>query len=221
MLGQGTSTPLVDLGNLAAQILIVIVFLIPGLNCTWLIDRLVGRTSISATERLLRAISLSLIVYAVASPWLLRIARGLSTGTLWVWEPILAAITLILIAPPSLALLIVRLRRSDRFRKVVRRLSPIHPAPTAWDFAFSTGGPFFVRVRLSSGERLGGFFGERSFATGYPEPPDLFLEEAWHLTEDGAPVQPIPGSRGVLVKHDVVELLEFLEVSIDGEDRSD
>jgi hypothetical protein len=221
MVGRGTSTPLVDLGNLAAQILVVIVFLIPGLNCTWLIDRLAGRTGISATERLLRAISLSLVVYAIASPWLLRIGRSLSTGTLWVWEPILAAITLILIAPPILALLIVRLRRSDRFRRFVRRLSPIHPAPTAWDYAFSAGGPIFVRVKLSSGERLGGFFGQRSFAAGYPERQDLFLEQAWRLTDDGTPQQPIPGSRGVLVRHDLVELLELLEVSVDGEDRTD
>jgi len=49
----------------------------------------------------------------------------------------------------------------------------------------------------------------------YPEPQDVFLEEAWVLAEDGTPDQPIPGSRGLLIRQEDVDLLEFIELEVD------
>jgi hypothetical protein len=98
-------------------------------------------------------------------------------------------------------------------REVMGRLTRIHPAPTAWDFAFSDGGPFFVRVRLRDGERLGGIFGAASFATSYPERQDLYLEEAWRLDEKGSFVEPVPESAGLLILRENVDHVELLSAS--------
>ena len=45
-----------------------------------------------------------------------------------------------------------------------------------------------MRLKLKDGAWLGGFFGESSYAAGYPEEPqDLFLEETYAMNqEDGA-----------------------------------
>src|SRR2546425_666656 len=72
MVAQTIQAPF-DLSQPAGQILAVVLFLIPGLNCTWIIERLAGRTPLSGTERPLRAIAWSLFLYAVASPWLIRL----------------------------------------------------------------------------------------------------------------------------------------------------
>ncbi len=77
MLAQAFQSPF-DLSQPAGQILAVVLFLIPGLNCTWIIERLAGRTPLSGTERLFRAIAWSLLLYALASPWLLRLVHRLS-----------------------------------------------------------------------------------------------------------------------------------------------
>ena len=50
MLGQLLTLP-VDLGEPAAQILVLVFFLIPGLITTWAIERLLGNTSMAVTER--------------------------------------------------------------------------------------------------------------------------------------------------------------------------
>jgi hypothetical protein len=91
----------------------------------------------------------------------------------------------------------------------------------SWDFAFSSHAPFFVRAKLKTGERVGGWFGNDSFASAYPEPQDVFLEEAWRLTEDGTPDEPVPGSRGLLLRQDDVELLELIDLEVDDGESAD
>jgi hypothetical protein len=46
-----------DVNQLATQIAAAILFLVPGLNATWVIERLSGPTRLKGTERLLRALS--------------------------------------------------------------------------------------------------------------------------------------------------------------------
>ena len=46
---------------------------------------------------------------------------------------------------------------------------------------------------------------------------DLFLEAAWSLDQDGTPVGPVDGTRGLLIRREVIEQLELLEVGFHGE----
>ena len=102
-------------------------------------------------------------------------------------------------------------RWSEPRNALLRRFTVVDPAPTSWDYAFTGGGPYFVRARLRDGERVGGFFGDGSFASSYPEVQDLYLEEAWRLTPDGAFVERLSGSRGLLLRRETVELLELFD----------
>jgi hypothetical protein len=68
----------------------------------------------------------------------------------------------------------------------------------------------FVRLKLRNGERIGGVFGDLSFASAYPQEQDLFLEEVWSLDEEGGSVEATADSRGILVLRDQIETLEFL-----------
>jgi hypothetical protein len=89
------------------------------------------------------------------------------------------------------------------YRRLVagRLLAPLHldrdrnPTPTAWDRAFADLRSGWVRVRLADGRLLGGWYGTRSYASSYPHPHELYVEEGWQLEDDGtfSPVRSAPG----------------------------
>ncbi len=200
-----------DLTRPATQIAAAILFLVPGLNATWTIERLSGPSRLKGTERLLRALSLSVLMYLAASFWLLRVSDRLLDETLWVGEPIIGGFVILFIAPVALALVVEFLRRNSIARAVIGKITTIDPTPRAWDFTFKEGAPFYARLKLRGGERVGGFFSQNSFATDYPESTDLFLEEAWRLDENGGFVEPIRGTAGLFVPQDSIELVELLQ----------
>src|SRR6266542_6403546 len=153
MIAQSLPTPF-DLSQPAGQVLAVVFFLIPRLNATWVIERLAGRTSLGVTERLLRAVALSVLIYTLASPWLLRIVHRLAEHrSIWPWEPIFGFSLLLFVVPVVMGAAWARLRQSTRVRSGLRRLTDIDPSPTSWDFVFSRGRAYFVRAKLRDGER--------------------------------------------------------------------
>jgi len=202
-----------DPGQPATQIAAAILFLVPGLNATWFLERLRGPNRLKGTERLLRALSLSLLIYAAASPWLVGLGRRLGASLpISPWEPILGGTVIIFVAPLFLALVAALLGRSWRVKELLGIVTTIDPTPRAWDFAFKSERPFFVRIQLRQGDRVGGVFGDGSFATAYPEPQDVFLEEAWRLGEDGSFIEPLEGTAGLLVPGPSIDFVELLTV---------
>jgi hypothetical protein len=76
-------------------------------------------------------------------------------------------------------------------RRLLRWLLGREPAPRAWDDYFSARPTTYLRVRTTDGTFLAGLFAGRSYAAGFPHDPDLLLEEAWELSEDGELVRPL------------------------------
>ncbi len=94
--------------------------------------------------------------------------------------------------------------------QVLQRLNIILiPARTAWDYVFALREPFFVIVHLKDGRRIGGYYGENSFAGLYPESGHIYLEEVWTLDAHGAFVEAVPDSKGIVLKPDDYHFLEL------------
>ena len=68
------------------------------------------------------------------------------------------------------------------------------------------------RRRSQTGEKLGGYYGANSFATSFPHKQEVYIEEAWHLDEDGKFTEPIEGTKGTIVNREDCSLVQFLEV---------
>lgn len=205
----------IDLTQPAGQIAAAVLFLIPGLIATWVMERLVGRATPTGTERLLRAVAWSLLVYLVSSPWLLPLVREVVRHEEVSAVGLVAGVTAVVFLTPILVgLAVVWLRRRQSLRRLLRRLTTIPAAPAAWEFLFAQRRTDFIRLRLKDGTLVGGLFSDDSFASFYPEPRDLFLEEAWRLDADGSFVEPVANSHGILVPQNSMAVVEFLSAEV-------
>lgn len=166
--------------------------------------------------RVLRALALSgifALAYVVTLGSLLT--SRISDPTRYLESPRLSALAalLLLFAIPFTVAAVVHVRNARKqypglkWRELFRVYNPV---PTAWDFANTRLEPGFIRVLTKDGLWIGGYAGEQSFFTSYPETREVFVEEAWDLDNDGAFQSAIPASVGMWVRCDDAQLVQFL-----------
>lgn len=90
------------------------------------------------------------------------------------------------------------------------RFNFYNPTPTAWDFATARVRPGFIRILTKDGLWVGGYAGPASFYSTYPEPREIFVEQAWELDGDGVFLRPVDGTNGVWIKCDDAPVVQFL-----------
>jgi Family of unknown function (DUF6338) len=111
------------------------------------------------------------------------------------------------VTPVLLAYVVHRLRRS-RFLTG----STSEPSPTSRDWFFSAKAEnCYVRFHLKTGETLGGYYGDNSFAASLPHGEEIYVEEVWRLDEDGRFAEQVEGTKGAFVSREDCTLMEFLE----------
>lgn len=93
----------------------------------------------------------------------------------------------------------------------VRLLPRAHPEPTAWDRAARDRGGAFVRIYTEDGHWVGGFLGEGSYISTYPQPRDVFIAQEWRLTSTGRFIEPVANSLGVYVPLTGKERVTWIE----------
>jgi hypothetical protein len=115
-----------------------------------------------------------------------------------------------LVSPALLGVISGKLSSRDWLRRFLMRvgLEPIHSIPTAWDYYFSRTPPVWLLVTLKDGSRVGGFFGEKSFASSDPGERDLFIEDVFRVVEDGE-WQPVPRNNGIFIKGEEIKHIEI------------
>lgn len=79
--------------------------------------------------------------------------------------------------------------------------------PSAWNFATKSGAAW-VRVHLKDGTVIGGVYEDHSFADDAGE-KDMFLERVYNLTDTGDFSDPVAGTAGVWIPHDVISHVMF------------
>jgi hypothetical protein len=99
---------------------------------------------------------------------------------------------------------------------IADKMSRYDPTPTAWDYASTELHKGFVRVLTKDQTWVGGYLGENSYLAGYPEPREIFLQQAWLLDDDGSFIGAVKESKGVWIGCDDAQLVQFLEEVVDG-----
>jgi hypothetical protein len=184
-----------------------LLFVVPGFVALKTYKLFVPGERLEAGAALMDAVVYSMVNYAIMW-WPIYILtrpgfadhhhRWFVTGTFAV----------LLIAPAGLAWALYRFRASEwasaRFQ---------HPIPMAWDYFFALKRPCFMLFHLKSGERIGGFFGKKSFVSSFPEEPDVYIEEVWRVDENGLFLERPPGTAGILIRFAECEMIELFEAN--------
>lgn len=203
--------------NSGAQLLIILLFIIPGSVFQAVRVRLRGPTPADrdVSGRIVRALAVSALLNALYLAVLggdavnsVNHVTGSSDSEFTRGDGWLA-VTLLFVVPAALAVgdyLSIGLR--DR---VLSRVSVLYdPTPRAWDFAFSRDEPCFIRILTGEGRWVGGWFSGGSFAASYPEPLEVYIERAWILDEHGGFKSEQAPSAGIYVRCDDAQVVEFI-----------
>jgi hypothetical protein len=183
------------------QLPLVVLLILPGFISTKVFDLLVPGEARDAGRQVLEAMTYGLLNFGLWYVVLADVLLPVRDSAPWVFR--LGIVGIFVVSPILLAVLVNAVLRWRGLHRWVR-----HPIPTAWDFFFWRRQPGWVLIRLKSGLLLGGLFGPESFASSYPH-RDLYVQETWHLDENGQFLSPVPQSKGVLVSMADCETLEF------------
>ena len=110
----------------------------------------------------------------------------------------------LLIAPVIWAFIWRSVYQSDWFKNTFRNLMS-----SSWDFFFNKKQVCWIIIHLKDGSKIAGKFDSKSFATSFPHPPQIYLEEVWELDESGGFDKAVEQSMGMVVFGDEIRAIEF------------
>lgn len=114
------------------------------------------------------------------------------------------------VSPTILASLWYRFRRSNWAHQ---KLGFDHPTPRGWDFFLQKKTNFFVLFHLKDKRMVGGYFGSESYASTYPQEPEIYVEVVWQVDQiTGKFLSPVVGSFGSVIRQSEWERIEFLQI---------
>jgi Family of unknown function (DUF6338) len=181
------------------------------------------RASVAADsdwELVLRALSYSLILHLVASPWTRSLVLKVEDGG---WQDHVSALVLygavVLVAVPvavGLALneVLLRAERSGQKLRWWHYALGGRDARQGWDYIFQRieQGRWIV-LKLASGRAVAGKLGRGSWASQSPATSghDLWLQEIWSVDDFGRPAAMVEPRQGMWVARESIEALFVIE----------
>ena len=172
---------------------VIVIAVLPGLVYTVTFERQAGDYGTTFADRTLRFIAVSTVFHLIAGwleYWVYRVTLGHRGPVLagefgLLWAAAAVVVTLPAIAGTAIGRAYgTRSTRGRWQRQALRLLLGPTVAPRAWDDLFSESQATYLRVQTTDGTMLAGLFASRSYAAGFPQDPDLLLEEAWRINAE-------------------------------------
>jgi hypothetical protein len=200
------------------QALTIVILVIPGFVYQGVRTRFRGPTPEDRElgVRVLRALAVSALlalVYAVVlgpavKDWVLHPQKPLENI-----RGVALLVLMLVFVVPTVAAVGLHVRAISKLYPELplrEKFQVYDPTPTAWDYASSRVGPGYVRVLTKDGIWMGGYAGPQSFFTSYPESREIFVEQAWVLSDDGEFEAAMDGTAGQWIRCDDAPLVQFL-----------
>lgn len=185
---------------------LIVVFFVPGFISIKIYDLLVPAERRDFSKSVLEVISYSCINFALLFWLLILINQEQFYLQHKVWYFILM-FSVLFVFPIVWPVVLKNILSSKLLRGKI-----IHPTPKAWDYFFNLGEPHWVLVHLKNGDLIGGLYGRNSFASSFPSEQDLYLEEVWKVDQNGAFLEKIEQTGGLLIRDQEIEFLEFFKL---------
>jgi hypothetical protein len=100
--------------------------------------------------------------------------------------------------------------RAPKWLKIPRRTTTQQSTPTAWDRAAPELGGRWIRIRLADGKWIGGWYGNGSYISTYPEPHDIYVSDQHDVAADGMIGDQVPGTAGFWVALKDGDIVEWI-----------
>ena len=185
------------------KLVLFIAFVIPGFLSIKFYQLIFPGTIRSASDQLVDAIAYSCVNYALLF-WAVVYVESANLRDVHPALYYIFYVFVLFISPFLLVLAWKWLRTHERFKG-----SAPHPTAKPWDYVFERAEPYWIVIYLKDGKMVGGRYSGKSFASSFPVEEQIYLEEAWIVTEEGILDRPIKGSAGVLVMSSEISYLEF------------
>ena len=186
------------------EMLVFLVFFVPGFVASSAYRLLTPSPRAEAAWLVYETLAYSMLSFGLTFwvPLLFLQNRALDTDP---GRFALVGIVILVVAPGLLGLAASAARRAGWLAQIAS-----HPTASSWDFFFEARSPSFVIVTRTNGTRVAGYWGPNSFASEGGTLADLYVEQAWHLTETGF-ASAIEGSKGFHVRLSECRVIEFFE----------
>lgn len=183
-----------------------ILFIFPGLISMHVYRLLMPAKRIDWKTSLLEGLFYSGINFALLLPIIIYIHYD----NFWNKYPIaysFIGLFVLLVTPVLWPFLYRKLIRSNKIMSGLQL-----PFPSAWDFYFDKREEVFLLIHLNDGKMVGGFFGEGSYATSFPDDGDLYLKAVYSINENGEFGESIENTNGLLIRKDQYRFIELFNV---------
>jgi len=185
------------------HLLLIVGFVLPGAISMFVYGLKVPQMEFALKDRIIEAICFSLVNYVLVwGPARLYVAPSILQATSFAaW---LVQVIEFLVAPVFWPFLLLGiLHKAERRGWIGVR------AKTAWDYLFDRQSDVgcWIQVELNDGRTVGGVYGTRSFASSWPDPGHLYLEELWTVDPFGVFGHKVVGEPGILLRPGDYKLL--------------
>ncbi len=191
-------------GLLHTQTLILfLVFVVPGFVAIKAHDLMIPAPRRNLSESIIEVVSYSMINLALLFWAIILLHRNSfpEKHPFWYFAGMFA---ILFLCPVLLAVASRYVRQSKLLGRFL-----LHPAPTAWDHFFAKREHLWVLCHLKDGRMVGGIYSGESSVSSYPHPQDIYIEEMWKTDEQGRFTNPVPQTRGLLVRAEECRFIEF------------
>lgn len=116
----------------------------------------------------------------------------------------LALFSILVISPAILASVFYYIQKTSWSHRLIGS-----PNPTAWDHFFGKQRYTWILFHLKNGAKLGGYYGQDSFASAYPHERELYVKEVWQIDDQCRFIQKVEQTDGMIIRYDDCSLIEF------------
>jgi Family of unknown function (DUF6338) len=183
-------------------------YLAPGVVATTVYSYLIPSERKKLADYLVELVTFSMFYLALFF-WLVALLYQKSVqSNVWLFQ--LLVLLTVFVIPAFLGWFASYLLQARWLRRFVKLV--IHPVPMSWDYIFSRNKSYWVKFYLKTGEKFGGYYSTKSFASSYPDPQEIYVEQVWRLNENDALIEMVVSTAGGFVKADDCKFIEFLEI---------
>ncbi len=190
----------------ADKLLLFIAFVVPGFISLKTYELLQPGVLKDSSQQVIDAVAYSSINYAL----LLWPIYSVESQRIEATSPTLYVVFwvfVVLVAPIAWACLFLKLRKTQMFQQAMP-----HPTGSPWDHVFSQRKCYWVIAVLRDGRKIAGLYGSNSFASSAPSAEQIYLEEAWNMTEDEGFERPRVDSAGVIILSEDIVTIELFNM---------